>query len=421
MGPLSCYWPEINQGLIEDREDASNPFPFFSQDCVVEPFDEYGLSDSALDSELVRFKNEDGFVRRDLVRDNLRLSDDCSLEILATAYAEWLLDDLGIVLKKTQETWSSEGDWMTRVSYQFTKARKRGNDLDAFRIDRRMRTVRDNVIPYCQSSDLRKPLKNTRALYVTLTVDPRLTDGDLETAWRNIGRQFNDFKSRLSRVFETVIAEVKNGEFVETHRSCKIQVLRSWEAHKSGQPHVHAILCFEDFCFGIFQDARFRWRAKLKDRIQDAWPYGFVDVRALTPGTLEKELTNVLWYVSKNLSSMDYRLVRSWPKKRRLTQSILWYLGARSFSISRGLTKPSGDDLIKRTSITQNRLDGDGFDIELISWEFLGLIHRKDTELHRDDWEIEYSEPPPWLGRCWKPYSGRNGSDLFSSWLSGGL
>ena len=72
MGPLSSYWPEINHGSIENRENASNPFPSLSQDCVVEPLDECGLSDSALDSELVRFKNEDGFVRRDLVRDSLR-------------------------------------------------------------------------------------------------------------------------------------------------------------------------------------------------------------------------------------------------------------------------------------------------------------------------------------------------------------
>ena len=161
-----------------------------------------------------------------------------------------------------------------------------------------------------------------------------------------------------------------------------------------------------------------RWRIKYKDRFEDAWPYGFVDVLAITPGTLEKELTNVLWYVSKNLSCMDYRLVRSWPKKRRLTQSILWYLGARSFSISRNLTKPPGDDLIKRTSIIQNRLDGTGFEIELFSWEFLGLVHRKATELHRDDWGKEYSEPPDWLDRCWKPYSHQSGLGWTSSWGS---
>jgi len=181
LGPLSSYWPEINQGSIENRENASNPFPSFSQDYVVESLDEYDLSDSAFDSDSVRFKNEDGFVRRDLVRDNLRLSESSSLEILASAYGEWLLDDLGIVLKRTQRTWSPEGDWTTKVSYQFTKARKRGNDIDAFRIDRRMRTVRDNIMPYCQSSNPKKPFKNTRALYVTLTVDPRLTGRDMSS------------------------------------------------------------------------------------------------------------------------------------------------------------------------------------------------------------------------------------------------
>lgn len=388
---------------------------------LAEPLEDYGLSDLSLEHELVRFKNEDGYVRLGLVRENLDLGSAADLDLLTRVYPEWVLDDLGILMKKTRKSWTASSDWSTKETFEFTKARKRGNDMDAFRIDRRMRNIRDNLMPYCQSSDPEKSLRTTRLVYVTLTDDQTtLMDGNRELAWRTLGPRFNNFKSRLAKTFGTTLAEVKNGEFVESQHPCKIHVIRSWESHESGMPHVHALMAFEDFNFKMFQDDKFRWRIKYKDRFEDAWPYGFVDVLAITPGTLEKELTNVLWYVTKNLSDMDYRLVRSWPRKRLLTQSILWFLGARSFSVSRSLTKSPGDDLIKPTSIIQNQLDGEGFETELVSWEFLGLIHRKHTELHRDDWEMEYSEPPPWLDRCWKPYSGRFGSGWASSWLSGG-
>ena len=331
--------------------------------------------------------------------------------ILVELYSEWVLHDVGVVVEETRESWHIGTDWTTVKTVKYSKARKRGNDMDAFRVSRKTRALKDAIMPYCQSEN---HLRETRALYVTLTLDPMLLDGDIELEWLHLGHCLNDFKSRLAKTFGSIFAYVdKKGEYACRAVPCKIHVLRSWEAHESGLPHVHAVLCFEDFNFAMFQDAKFRWRTKHKDKIEDAWPYGFIDVVALTPGTAERELQNVLWYVSKNLSSMDYRLVRSWPKKRLLTQSILWYLRGRAFSISRSL---AAHDLIKRISITQNRLEGGGFEIEVLSYKFLGLVRRSATELHRDDWAKTYSEPPDWLDDVWKPRSYQRGPDY--SWLS---
>jgi hypothetical protein len=380
---------------------------------VAEPLDGYGLHDPALELALARYKSESGDVRLKDVQGALELNLEEHREILGELYKEWLLDDVGIVVEETKKTWRIGTDWTTVKVLKYSKARKRGNDMDAFRISRKTRALKDAIIPYCESEN---HLKETRALYVTLTVDPRMTDGDLESAWRHVGRWFNDFKSRLAKTFGSIYAYVdKKGEYACRAIPCKIHVLRSWEAHESGWPHVHAVLCFEDFNFAMFQDAKFRWRAKQKDKIAEAWPYGFVDVVALTPGTAERELENVLWYVSKNLSSMDYRLVHSWPKKRILTQSILWYLRARAFSISKHL---ASRDLTKRVSITQNDLEGGGFEIEVLSYKFLGLVRRSRTELHRDDWAKTYAEPPDWLDDVWKPHSFQHGLDY--SWLSRG-
>lgn len=422
---------------------------------------------SANPVSLDRFRDRrSGYVSLGLVRTYLDLQNPAELGSLMDSYSEWLLDDLGLVFKNTVARWDQRPDWTGEPhftyteSFRYSKARKRGNDMDAYRIQRRMKGLRDAILPYCESED---HLKATRALYTTLTLDPELCEGDVEAAWLNLGRCFNNFLSRLRRSLGTfeaygakvaripaaygyvsedgrwtrdplmyyapepsypLPADVHMGEaFASKFTPCRIHVLRSWESHESGRPHVHAILCFEDARFGIFQDSKFRWRAKRKNLLEKAWPYGWVDAIALTPGTLERELDNVLWYVAKNLSRMDYRLVRSWPRKKRLTESILWYLGSRSFSVSKRLLGISLDaepaDLIQRASIIQNRLDGEGFAAEMTRWDFLGLIPRTATELERDDWEKEYSEPPPWAERWLEPESSQRKRNYHPPWAGG--
>lgn len=409
------------------------PFSYDDSELVQSP-----LPDLDLENEISQFTNDQGDLRRSLIKDRLDFEDPKSLTVLQECYCRWVLADLGIVIKKTTKTWTGSrsihqttdtfGDvvkevedenWTKTIAYKFSKARKRGNDMDAWRVSRKMRPLKDAIAPYCQPEDA---MHRTRAIYVTLTVDPRMTDCDMASAWQHVGRWFNDFRSRLSKVTGFPKAVVVRDEIKSKMIPCKLHVLRSWEAHESGWPHIHAVICFEDWHWGIFRqkddEGRETWRIKQKDLVEKAWPYGFCDVVALTPGTLEKNIENVLWYVAKNLSDMDYRLVRQWPSKRRLTQSLLWYFGLRSFSVSRSLTRAAPDDLMKPASIIQNRLDGSGLKVELVEWEFIGLVRRKDTDLSRDDWTKEYSEPPDWVRTCWKPWSYEGGLDL--GWLSRG-
>lgn len=372
----------------------------------------------AIDYDLARFRNEEGFIRRGLIKGQIDLTRRSELELVQVAYSEWLLDDIYLSFKHTvSKTEVQTGRTESKVEYQAIKCRKRGNDVDAFRIDRRMRQLHDSIVPFIPKA-IRS--RSTSALYVTGTVDPKKVGHDVERAWRDFGKWFNSFLSGLRKKCITVQIDEKDGKPFIHEVPCKILVLRSWESHESGWPHFHAILCFEGFAWGIFQDKNSRWRVKEKDRIQDSWTHGFVDVVALTRGTLDKNLQNVLWYVSKNLSSMDYRLVRSWPVKRRETQSILWYFGMRSFSVSRGLIQkdlePDPDDLIKPSSITQVDLDGKPAILELHEWEFIGLVRRLDTELERDDWKKTYKDPPGWLERAWKPWSSHSGMGWTDSW-----
>lgn len=105
-----------------------------------------------------------------------------------------------------------------------------------------------------------------------------------------------------------------------------------------------------------------------------------------------------------------------------LTESILWYYGKRSYSVSRGLVRASDDpnDLKKNRNTIQTSLEGEIFSEVGIVWEFIGMMRRKDTESTPDDWVKAYADPPDWLDSCWKPNTSGIASVLGSEWLSHG-
>jgi hypothetical protein len=242
-------------------------------------------------------------------------------------------------------------------------------------------------------------------VYVTGTIDPRLVENDLEYAWRNLGHWFNIFLAYLRKRCS----------------GARISVFRSWESHMSGWPHFHAILCFEGFLWPIFQDRRCQWRVKDKRVFEDAWGYGWIDVVGLTPGTVHKNAEKVVCYVAKYVSkearATDYRHVDSWPPKKLLTESILWYYGKRSYSVSRSLIEGAcAHDLKRRTSTIQTNLEGGIHPGSEIRWEFVGLVRRRDTDLSHDEWVRLYLQPPDWLDLCWKPCICRLSLGWMNSW-----
>jgi len=88
-------------------------------------------------------------------------------------YQKWVRDDNYMVLKKTDP----EGG----VEYKACKARKRGNDVDVYRINRSLRTIKEAILEYADSGER---LRSTSAVYMTGTIDSHLVDYDLEYAWQ---------------------------------------------------------------------------------------------------------------------------------------------------------------------------------------------------------------------------------------------
>jgi hypothetical protein len=352
---------------------------------------------SRLGSWSAEFVNDFGEVRLKWVRGKLDLNQPLDRQKCIRLYQEWVSDDNYMVLKKTDPDGT--------VEYRACKARKRGNDIDVWRIGRNVRAIEDGILDFAEKS---RRFRSTSAVYLTGTIDPRLVEYDLEYAWQYLGYWFNMFLSTLRKRCQ----------------NARIRVFRSWEAHESGWPHFHAILCFEGFSWSIFQDSGSRWRVKEKEFFEDAWSYGWIDVLGLTPGTIEKNARRVVGYVAKYVAKgaidTDYRNVDSWPMKKLLTESILWYYGKRSYSVSRGLLERAcAHDLKrKRTSTIQTNIEGGEIPDSKTRWEFVGLVRRRDTELSFDDWVKSYSEPPDWLGASWKPRFSHQGLGWTASWGS---
>ena len=340
------------------------------------------------------FVNDYGEVRLKRVRGELDLNEPLDRDKCIRLYEEWVSDDNYMVLKKM--------DQRGVVEYRACKARKRGNDIDAYRIGRHLRAIKESILEY---SERGRRLRSTSVVYVTGTIDPRLVEYDLEYAWQYLGYWFNMFLAILRKRCS----------------GAEIRVFRSWEAHESGWPHFHAILCFEGFSWSIFQDRQSRWRLADKQVFEDAWGFGWIDVLGLTPGTTEKHAEKVVWYITKYVvksgGDTGYEHVDSWPVKKLPTESILWYFGKRSFSVSRSLIESAcAHDLNKRISTIQTDLEGNVIPESQIVWEFVGMVRRKDTDLDRNDWVKSYSNPPDWLDLCWKPRSCFLGLGWTNTW-----
>jgi len=363
--------------------------------------------------ELAQYRDSCGHIRLDNIRGSINLNDHQQQTILTEAYADWVLDDVYLAFERqTTKTVVRTGSQTMERKYRVLKGRKRGNDVDTNRVEGQIRQIHDAVLEFCQEVRPGHAPTSTRAVYVTCTVDPRIVDGDISQAWAVIAREFNKFLSHLRKRFSTTIATVQeDGKFGCRVELAKIGVVRSWESHESGMPHIHAILTFPDFEFGILRDAKQVWRIKEREDFRDAWKLGFIDIQAITRGTSERAVANTLWYITKSSTDMDYRLVHDWPRKRKLTQAILWYLRMRSYSISRFL-RDMGDDVASARldcglCITQTDLEGlRAIETDEV-WIFLGLVHRSDTDIDRNTWEDWYDEPPDWMESVFRPFGSK--------------
>jgi len=323
------------------------------------------------------YLNKFGEVRRENVEGRFDLNDKEHQDMLICLYRHWLKDDNYILLEcKTDKA----------TTYVAKKCSKRGNDVDMRYAERRLKWVAANISSYADHNQ-------TRALKITPTLNPKKFNNDINREWDIGGKHWNRFISALKKKYG------------------KLLTLKGVEAHKSGQPHMHTIICFKKKRWLVVgQDDKGKWRIPyaMKSELQRLWKLGFIDVQAIVPESVDNDIEDTVWYILKTKNEGDYRSIELWSRKRLLTLAIMWYLGKQGWSASRELRQKP--DLKSDSKIIQTDIEGNELFVcgENVRWRFLGMIRRADTELSGEVWKKIYPNPPDWRDDVWIPKQMRS-------------
>lgn len=413
------------------------------------------------------FCNKNGSVRLQILRDQIHLFDLNTADgrrRAECAYADFVTDDESMVfdIQKTTQRFLPHihhtsdvfGDAVrireapeALVEHHTLalKARKRGNDVDQRRTERNFKGIYHRLKDFARKDKddvWLKPLK-TRLIYVTLTLDPLLTNshfnpgGDRVVTLQMIGRLYNNFLSRARRAFGspgpvrlTKKGKIGRSKIIPT----KIRQIHSFEVTDDYGIHIHALLAVEDYAFKAFQHQNrmtgaYEWRVQEQPTIVDCWPYGFVDVFAVKAGNTAGRIKDVLWYITKDVMTLDYRAVEDWGvekthRKLMKTRAALFLHRKRAYAMSKSLQTPKVSDpgtvdLIRQSySISQNTFGGGYIKVVEQKMTFLGLVrHLHAPDLHSDVDTQFFDHPPNWVLMVHKPrIMKERGSALSGSW-----
>lgn len=230
------------------------------------------------------------------------------LNLITEAFIYWATFTEYLIFRK-------ENIYTSKKMYKAVKASKRGNEVYAWRLRKRLQKMYSLPEISFFNRKNRSKRQKTKILFITLTYR---RDGRLDTAWEDVGKDYN-----------TWITGLRN-------RYGDIHVLRNWEAQSDGYPHIHCVLYFEEMAFETFF-YNGKWRVDAKKELSRNWHWGFSYMFALS------DLGAGVGYVVKYLTKVHKTIVeKRYDRKSVLTLSMMWIFKKRAFSVSRGF-----EDLIE--------------------------------------------------------------------------
>jgi len=243
------------------------------------------------------------------------------------------------------------------------KCSKRGNDVYRKRVYRRFKELSQLVekVNFFNPRD-RRGGKKTRALFVTLTYDPKRCS--LDEAWENIGVEFNRFMSYLRKRYGKI--------------SC-CRVFEAFVKRADGYPHVHCVILFEEKEFKVFRDKKGKFRIKEKDAIAEGW-HSHTDVQAM--GSLGWGFRYLKKYLLKSIDAENQD-----PKTLK-TLALCWLFNKRAFSVS-GKFRQQLTDLIKTKHNSNHKtkqITLEGQILREYIYKVLGFVPADVIRLKKEPW-----------------------------------
>ena len=281
-----------------------------------------------------------------------------------TLYRDWVKKpDYLIIQRRVNDAGKIE------TSRFACKAAKRGNDVYSKRINERLLPIKKYFFDKPIIESINKTGK-TNILLITCTFGDR-DNCTIGEAWGMVGTQWNIFITKMRKEY---------GD---------ISVLRAWESHENGYPHIHAILVCGGNDFSVFRHTnphgKMTWRLtsrSQKDAIEASWGKGFVDVEGIdNPNKAFKYILKYIFGEGKESGKKDI-----------ISLAMNWIFRKRQFSVSQL-------DLMSRC-ITQTKylpnLQTDLFGnvISKVEYKFLGVLTIKFAGGEPPPWNIEFKNRP---------------------------
>jgi hypothetical protein len=197
------------------------------------------------------------------------------------------------------------------IKFKAVKASKRGNDVYSWKLKKRLNALYNlPKIEFFNFKD-RNRRQRTRAIFVTLTYR---RDIRIDEAWDLIGADYNRWITHMRKDFG------------------KIDVIRCWEAHEDGYPHIHCVLVFHDEEFETYHHQGKKgpkWLVSRKRELEKYWVWGFSDMWAM--------YSLGAGYVLKYVTKVNDCLLVEKPKHNDvLSLALMWIFRKRAFSVSKG-------------------------------------------------------------------------------------
>lgn len=216
------------------------------------------------------------------------------VDVIVENYQAWVKREVFLLLQKIRPGKKS--------LFRRVPAAKRGDPVYVARAKARFKDKTGHIPDYDFFSKRDRGVQRTNLIFVTMTY----ANQDMSN-WLSNGKHFQEFANRLRSTYG------------------KIEFLRVWESHWSGQPHSHAVIRLEKSVYCRRINGEWRVIGKEFKRIKGYWTHGISDIVALN-GT--REVTGYLGkYVTKAWTADEGKHVK--------TLAMLWYFQKRAFSFSK--------------------------------------------------------------------------------------
>jgi hypothetical protein len=224
------------------------------------------------------------------------------------------------------------------IRFKGGKARKRGNDIDLWKLNKRFKEAEKRFASLLKFERKEHSTSRDNTFFFTLTYDR--TDLSIGEAWGG----------RVSSDYQRYVAWLR-----KNFGPCA--VIRVFSAHADGYPHIHFVITFKDRMWAVKwhcgENGRRRLRLLRKngpkgvdptvEYLASGWEHGFIDVQGVSD--IKTSFEYLLGYASGK--GVEKELKKNITGDKSL--ALNWIFRKRAFAIS-------NPDLIFNTSITQTKI-----------------------------------------------------------------